>query len=100
MELLILTSPREVALKIAEAVKNKRLNFNMSQKTLSQKSNVSLSTLKKFEATGKISLESLLLLAQALDSLTEFLNLFLVKEESIKSMKDLYSLNNRKRGRL
>ena len=69
-------TPREMALHIAEQAQAKRLSLNLSQKTLSQRSGVSLGVLKKFEQTGKISLESLLKLAWVLDALPLFHDVF------------------------
>jgi len=59
-------------LHIAHQVQAKRLSLNFSQKTLSERSGVSLGVIKKFEHSGKISLESLLKLALVLDALNDF----------------------------
>jgi len=48
---------------IASRARDLRLELNLSQQTLSEKSGVSYGSLKKFEQTGQISLESLLKLA-------------------------------------
>ena len=56
-------APQEVQKKIAKQVRVKRLDLNLSQQTLSEKSGVSYGVLKKFEQSGQISLESLLKLA-------------------------------------
>lgn len=57
--------------------------------------------LKKFEHSGKISLESLLKLAMALESLDEFSDLFEYKDpESFSSLDQLLKVKTRKRGRL
>ncbi len=93
-------TPFEMAIKIASSAKEKRLSLNMTQQNLSQRSGVSLSVLKKFETTGKISLESLLKLALVLDSLGEFLEVFKAKKtESFKTLDELIKQKTRKRGR-
>ena len=68
----ILISTSEMAGYIALAAKEKRLALNLSQKSLSERSGVSFGVIKKFERTGKISLESLLKLALTLGALKDF----------------------------
>lgn len=95
-----LLTPYENMLQIASRAKLKRLELNLSQETLSQKSGVSLGVLKKFERTGKISLESLLKLALSLDGLTEFSVLFPAKPlESYVTLDQILKKKTRKRGR-
>ena len=69
---IILKSPNEVTKEIAKRVQQKRLSYNWSQNTLASRSGVSYGTLKKFERTGQISLESLLKIALVLDSIKKF----------------------------
>jgi transcriptional regulator with XRE-family HTH domain len=93
-------TPKDVLLTIAEAAREKRLSKNLSQKSLAENSGVSLGTLKKFEGTGKISLESLLKLALCLDSLQEFLKLFkLQADQKFKTLDEVIHYKVRKRGR-
>lgn len=92
--------PHEVGRYIAQQMQAKRLSFNFSQKTLSERSGVSLSVIKKFERTGKISLESFLKLALVLDFLKKLKELFdEPAPETFKSLDDLLKDNTRKRGR-
>ncbi len=56
--------------KIAPLMRERRVGKNITQTALSERSGVSLSVLKKFEQTGKISLESFVKLAFVL-GLTE-----------------------------
>lgn len=95
---LIIQTPHEMATHIAERVQAKRLSLDLSQRTLSERAGVSVSVIKKFERTGKISLESLLKLALPLDSLGEFENLF-SRTEILKSLDELLKDKPRKRGR-
>lgn len=93
-------SPVEVALHIAKAAQEKRLLLNLSQKSLSDRSGVSLSVLKKFECTGQISLASLLRIALVLEALNEFLSLFKLKSpEEFRNLDELIKQRKRKRGR-
>ena len=97
---IILITPSEMAMHLANQAKAKRLSLNLSQKTLSEHSGVNYSVLKKFERTGQISLESLLKLALTLDSLHEFSPLFsLPKPEEAASLDELMREKPRKRGR-
>lgn len=96
---LFLKSPIEIALLLAQRAKAKRLFLNFSQKTLSLRSGVSYGVIKRFEQTGKISLESLLKISLVLGLLEEFDNLF-NKEKTPETLKDLLKQQvERKRGR-
>ena len=97
---LLMLTPYEVAQHVAHQMQAKRLSLNFSQKTLSKRSGVSFGVIKKFERTGKISLESLLKVALVLDSLEEFKNLFKVTAlENLASLDDIIENKTRKRGR-
>ncbi len=65
-------TPKEVMLILATNIKSIRRANNWSQKDLSIKSGVAYGSLRKFERTGIISLESLLKLSNALGRLSEF----------------------------
>ena len=94
-----LMTPLEIAGHIAKKAKEKRLEQNLSQRTLSERSNVSLGVLKKFERTGKISLESLLKLALALGCLGDFITLFnSMPPEAALTLDELLKQKTRKRG--
>jgi transcriptional regulator with XRE-family HTH domain len=57
-------------------MKRRRIEYGLTQRELASKSNVSYGSLKLFETTGKISLESLVKLAFALEAEAEFEHLF------------------------
>jgi transcriptional regulator with XRE-family HTH domain len=95
-----MVTPQEMQKVIAGQVRAKRLELNLSQQTLSEKSGVSYSSLKKFERTGQISLESLLKLALMLGRLEGFNALFALKSsEEVLSLDEMISDSARKRGR-
>lgn len=99
LSLNILT-PEEHLTQIAEHAKNKRLSLNLSQQNLSLRSGVSLGSIKRFERSGKISLESLLKLALVLKSLESFNSLFAKDPlESFPSIDAILKQVSRKRGR-
>ena len=85
---------------IATRARELRLELNLSQQTLSEKSGVSYGSLKKFEQTGQISLESLLKLAVILGCIDDFNTLF-VRKSTVKplSLDELIDSGKRKRGR-
>jgi len=75
-----LYSPAELAQEVGKNAQQMRLSKNMSRKTLAALSGVSESSIKRFESTGAITLESMILLATALDELSPFMTLFKATE--------------------
>ncbi len=97
---VFMITPPEMAGYIAKQAQEKRLSLNLSQQTLAERSGVSYGVLKKFERTGKISLESLLKLALTLGSLATFKDLFkATPPEQLRSLDALINEKTRKRGR-
>lgn len=70
-------TPGEIDRIIAERIKNLRKRRKISQKELSEKSGVSLGSLKRFEQSGEISLISLTKISIALEINQELEDLFL-----------------------
>ena len=97
---LDLSTPAEMAQSVAQRARSKRLSLNISQQTLSDRSGVSYSSIRKFERTGQVSFQSLLKLALVLDALDEFHQLFPeTLLERAKSLDELMTAAPRKRGR-
>ncbi len=71
----ILTPPETEKL-LAKRCKALRLQAGYKRTTLAKRAGVSVSSLKRFETTGQVSLKNLLRLAHALDRLSEFAELF------------------------
>lgn len=71
-----LTMPEQVSRDLAARLKALRLARGWKQTTLAQRSGVSLASLRRFEESGRISLQSLLELAFALNRLDDFEALF------------------------
>lgn len=65
-------SPEGKAKALAERTKTRRLEMNLTQEGLSARSGLPLATYRRFERTGKISLDGLLHIAYALDALNDF----------------------------
>lgn len=75
----LLKSPNEVNKDIAKRMRERRKEKKLSQIRLSERSDVSLGSLKRFERTGEISLSSLVKIAFALDCEDDFDFLFAQK---------------------
>ncbi len=72
----IFNTPSDIAVKLAEKMRSVRKRRKITQKQLAARSNVSYATLRKFEKTGQISLESFIKLAMELGLTNELNNLF------------------------
>ena len=83
-------TPSEVSKALAERHRTLRKQLKMSQEEMAERSGVSLGSLKRFENTGKISLDSLLKLMHLLGRLNEFDNLLLPKE-NLEDVKKLFT---------
>lgn len=69
-------TPEEINLELAKRLSRIRKRRNLSQVQLSEKSNVSYGSIKRFETSGQISLLSLTKLCVALNCVEEIKNLF------------------------
>lgn len=69
-------TPEEINLALAKRLSRIRKRRNLSQVQLSEKSNVSYGSIKRFETSGQISLLSLTRLCVALNCVEEIKNLF------------------------
>jgi len=65
-------TPKEVMILLSQNVKALRKQEKMSQMELSERSGVAYASIRKFESTGIISLESLLKICETLRRLTDF----------------------------
>lgn len=90
------STPGSAQDKIRMSARGLRLAHNMTQQALAEKSGVPLSTLKRFEQSGEISLAALLAIAGALGALDAFENLF--PKPAAASLEELESVRaDRKR---
>lgn len=71
-------SPNSKAKALAERARQRRLELNLTQEGLSAKAGISLAACRRFEQTGKISLDGLLQIAYALDALNDFDQVFAI----------------------
>ena len=89
----------DICKSIADRVKSRRLELNLTQSGLAARAGVNIESYRKFERKGEISLQSLIKLAFALDMTNEFNNLFIQKQ--YQTLDDLLEseTNIRKRGK-
>jgi transcriptional regulator with XRE-family HTH domain len=73
-------TPFEIQKDLAKKIRSLRRQAGYSQANLADRSGVSLGSLKRFEATGQISIASFLKLLLVLDRLHEMEGLLLPKE--------------------
>ena len=96
---LMMETPQEIMQSVADRAKARRLAQKLTQMGLAEHSGVSLGTIKRFERTSKIALESLLKIAMALDCLEDFKTLFPSQEAMPSSIDELLKTpKTRKRG--
>lgn len=71
-----LRSPKQIRCDIALRMKKVRLSQNISQAQLATESGVTLSTVRRFEQTGEVSLKYLVNMAITLNRAEDFSELF------------------------
>lgn len=98
---LSLVSPAEMGKALADRAKALRLLKGWTRNTLAQRAGLTPASLKRFETTGKASLELVLKVAHALARLDEFSKLFQPPAaQSIEELERRAVSPIRKRGRI
>lgn len=82
---------------VAQRVKARRLELNLTQEGLAARAGMKVPTFRKFERTGKISFHGLLQVAFALNALSDFEQLFATRQYG--SIDELLNLKEKKRKR-
>ena len=96
-----LHTPEQISAALAARIRQLRLAKGWRQVTLAERSGVSLASLRRFESSGKASLQNLLALAFALGRLDDFDRLLQPpKASSIAELEALEQRPRRKRGRI
>ena len=96
-----ISTPNPILEQLKIKFKKKRLFMNLTQDGLAKRSGVSLGSLKRFESSGQISLESLLKLSLVLECLDDFGNIANSKKEVFNSLDDILHIkekSTKKRG--
>ncbi len=99
---MLFISPFKAQSKLADYIRERRLLMELTQEGLAARSGVPLSTLRKFEQKGVVSLESFLKLLLVVGGLEELLEALKPKKPDFSSIDEvLKSEENliRKRGR-
>lgn len=92
------TTASDVLRELASRAKQRRLDLGWTRDELAERAGVAFSTLRLFEQTGRISLERLVLVAQALKALDGFGALF--APPAARTLADVErTLTHRVRGR-
>lgn len=87
--------PSDILKQTASRHRAVRKSLRLSQQELAERSGVSLGSIKRFESTGKISLESLLKSLQVLGRLEDF-DLILQAREDLDEIEKLFSDKTRR----
>jgi len=85
-------TPIDIIQELQTKFKERRKSLGYTQTELATRSGVSLGSLKRFEGSGQISLESLLKLALVLECLGDFSDVCCEEEERFESMEDIIRL--------
>ncbi len=92
----ITKNPTDVLEELASKCRALRKKRGFSQLELSKRSGVSLGSLKRFERTGKISLESLLLISNIFNCLEDFDAIF-KQDDHLEKIEKLFSDKTRRK---
>lgn len=95
-----LQTPRDMAYSLARRVRALRLDRGWSQQEIAERAGLALATYRRFERTGRISLERLLKIAVILDARAGFGELFaLPPARSLAELEERTARPGRKRGK-
>lgn len=100
--MIALISPSKAQTILAGHMRERRLALSLTQAGLSKRAGVALATLRKFEQTGKISVESLFKLMAIVGGLEAVLEAAKPAPETFNSIDDVLAdskLSKRQRGR-
>ena len=86
---MLFNSLSKIQKKLLAHVRQRRLQMNLTQEGLAERSGVPLPTLRKFEQKGVISLESFLKILSVIGGLEEMVDVLKPKEQSFKSIDEV-----------
>lgn len=98
---MLFISLSKIQEKIVESIRARRLQMELTQEGLSERAGVPLSTLRKFEQKGVISLDSFLKILSVVGGLEEIVDALKPKEQHFKSIDEVLKSeeqSTRKRG--
>ena len=100
---ITIKTPLEAQRELASRFKSRRLALNLTQEGLAARAGVGWSSLKRFEYTGLIALDSLLKLALVLECLEDFDQVCVVdgRDLASKTLDDILAApKQRRKGRI
>ena len=80
---------------LAQNVRERRLQMDLTQEGLAERSGVALSTLRKFEQTGIISLESFLKILSIVGGLEEVIEVLKPNKPVFKSIDEVLKIDEK-----
>lgn len=98
---MLFISLEKIQKKLVQNIRERRLLLELTQEGLAERSGVPLSTLRKFEQKGLISLDSFLKILSVVGGLEEMLNVLKPTKPNFKSIDDVLKSEDeiiRKRG--
>lgn len=99
LDTIINSSPDSILKGIAERVRERRLELNLTQKAFAKRAGVGYDAYRNFEKTGEITLKNLVLCAYVVDDTDSFTALFTKKSyKSLDEILKVYDVKKRKRG--
>lgn len=98
---MLFISLEKIQKKLVQNIRERRLLLELTQEGLAERSGVPLSTLRKFEQKGLISLDSFLKILSVVGGLEEMMNVLKPMKPNFKSIDDVLKLEDnstKKRG--
>ena len=97
---IIKASPDAIVKGVAERLKARRLEKDLTQKAFAARAGVGYDAYRKFESTGDITLRNLVRCAMVLDETARFDDLFTTRQyTSLDALIEQTAANKKKRGR-
>jgi transcriptional regulator with XRE-family HTH domain len=91
-----LMAPADVARAVAERARARRLALGLTQEQVAERVGIGLSSLRRFEGTGRIAFDALVRLAFVLEAVEELGGLF--PEPAFASLDEVVARPKRRRG--
>ncbi len=91
---MLFISLEKIQKKLVQNIRERRLLLELTQEGLAERSGVPLSTLRKFEQKGLISLDSFLKILSVVGGLEEMMNVLKPMKPNFKSIDDVLKLED------
>ena len=90
----------KLCMQVANKVRLRRLEMNLTQTGMAQRSGVNINTYRRFETTGEIAFLNLVKIASVLEMTDDIIRLFSQRKyNSIEEVINSDKISNRKRGK-